>query len=237
MMNFKSLQENGLLLSLCLLGSTSFSHATHAQSSALITSGMGGGASSTARLSAIQAHQMNRLYAAESCGSLGQFYGPAFAGDKDAQDCLNDLRITAEGNIGVGTPAPEEKLHVTGNVKIDGTLAASVEAPIENTDIANKEYVDTTIAAAGGGGGRGLVIWGSAGCPTDWTQAYSGRAVAAHIAKSDLDPNAWQTDLSSLICVANTFAFGTGYGPSLVWNDGSGRVKKSLLLGCALCVQ
>ncbi|NDC82038.1 hypothetical protein EB093_00010 [bacterium] len=34
------------------------------------------------------------------------------------------LTITASGNIGIGTTAPLEKLHISGNVRVDGTITA-----------------------------------------------------------------------------------------------------------------
>jgi len=203
---------------------------TNAQSSAFVTSGMGGGASSTARLSAIQTQQMNRINAAETCGSFGKFYGPAFAGDKDGQNCLNDLHIAADGNIGVGTPIPEEKLHVTGNVKVDGILTAAVDAPIENTDIANKEYVDTAVAAAGGGGGS-LTVWGTTNCPDEWTRVYSGRIVAGALQYSSN-----VLGVSNTICLSGAYSFVTaGYTSSVMMNMNNKFI--SVDLQCAVCVK
>lgn len=89
-----------------------------AQNSALATSGMGGGASSTARLTAQVAQQQDRADAIELCGNKAKIYAPSFGGAKDADNCATGIDLTTAGNVGIGT-SPTRKLDVNGDAKIN----------------------------------------------------------------------------------------------------------------------
>lgn len=54
------------------------------------------------------------------------------------------LRIDVVGNVGIGTPAPEEKLHVMGNIKAAGWLNSQSSNP----------YIDITLNAGDNQGGN-----------------------------------------------------------------------------------
>lgn len=88
----------------------------YAQSSALITSGMGGGASSTARLTAIQAQQRGRIDNIEACGNKGRLFGRSFGGAKDADDCLTNMSVNSGGGATIsGGLSATGGLTATGN--------------------------------------------------------------------------------------------------------------------------
>ena len=55
-------------------------------------------------------------------GNLSMYVTPT-DGTADAAAALNEvLTITPGRNVGIGTPSPEDKLHVAGNARIDGLL-------------------------------------------------------------------------------------------------------------------
>ncbi len=53
------------------------------------------------------------------------------------------LVIKNDGNVGIGTTSPAEKLHVDGRIRLG-------LAPSNNMDATTKQYVDNAVAAAGG---------------------------------------------------------------------------------------
>ena len=53
--------------------------------------------------------------------------------------------------VGIGITVPTEALHVDGNILATGAITGS--APVASTDMANKDYVDTAVAAATSGVG------------------------------------------------------------------------------------
>jgi hypothetical protein len=57
-----------------------------------------------------------------------------------ATDGLERMRITEGGNVGIGTATPEEKLHVAGNIKLDGTINSANLTPTDRYDIRNWTY-------------------------------------------------------------------------------------------------
>lgn len=94
------------------------------------------------------------------------------------------------GGVGIGVTSltPGVKLEVAGDIKLSGSSPriTNVSGPIDNNDVANKEYVLAQVAAAGSGGGV-LITFGhycgasapTAGlnapaCPSPWTEAYTG---------------------------------------------------------------
>lgn len=106
----------------------------YAQNSTLVTSGMGGGASSTAKLSAQVAQLQARLNAIEACGAKSMLYGgTAFGGTTDGDDCTIGMNVDtsndlfAPNNLRVGdTSAPTSELHVTGDVLVEPASGSSV---------------------------------------------------------------------------------------------------------------
>ena len=61
-------------------------------------------------------------------------------------DPRNAVIVDAEGNVGIGTPSPEAKLHVAGNVKVEGDIELS-----GNTSF-GPHFIDPVTVASGGGG-------------------------------------------------------------------------------------
>lgn len=124
--------------------SLTLSTAAYAQSSVLITSGMGGGASSTARLSAIQAQQMSRIDDMETCGNKGQLFGPGFGGATDGDNCLTNMSVNPGGGLSVSND-----LAVEGNTIITngGLSIGTTEAPASRLDVAGGVKIANDTAA------------------------------------------------------------------------------------------
>lgn len=63
----------------------------------------------------------------------------------------------ANGNVGIGTPTPAEKLEVLGNIKLSGASPTyritNLAIPVNDSDAATKGYVDAKLGGGGGGGG------------------------------------------------------------------------------------
>lgn len=117
----------------------------HAQQSALMTSGMGGGASSTARLTAVQTQQINRLDDIETCGNKARLFGPAFGGAKDGDNCLTGITLTSGGNFGIGTSSPSQRLDTgSGNAKISTLRVGDVGHGTGWPGIGNDAVADTS---------------------------------------------------------------------------------------------
>jgi hypothetical protein len=49
---------------------------------------------------------------------------------------IEQMRITAGGYVGIGTPAPSERLEVNGNLRVTGTIAAAGDIQLTNADCA-----------------------------------------------------------------------------------------------------
>ena len=54
-------------------------------------------------------------------------------------DLTEHMIITNTGNVGIGTTAPTEKLHVNGNIKVDGNITSN-----QGTINFNDEHLTTT---------------------------------------------------------------------------------------------
>jgi chromosome segregation ATPase len=59
----------------------------------------------------------------------------------NASAAAADLYVGANGNIGMGTEAPTEKLSVVGNITTTGTVSAA--APTQDSHLTTKSYVDS----------------------------------------------------------------------------------------------
>jgi len=57
-----------------------------------------------------------------------------------------DADLVVQGNVGIGTITPSEKLEVSGNIKLSGATSTykitNVATPTASSDVATKEYVD-----------------------------------------------------------------------------------------------
>jgi len=68
-----------------------------------------------------------------------------------------DQYSSLSGNVGIGTQNPTSKLSVNGSVDVSNHTITGLAAPINDSDAANKAYVD----ASGGSGGNTTVIFNS----------------------------------------------------------------------------
>ena len=168
------------------------------------------------------------------------------------QEFTEKARITKDGNVGIGTDSPDEKLHVAGNAKIEGNLnvggnttlkataidgdlnmntnkITNLATPTSNSDAATKGYVD---AAGVGSGGICYTNFGQNTCHADFTAVLTGYTtvyVAGHI---------WTdatTAAGGLVCSPVTHAeldstYYTSFATSCY-----GKVKYTQNEPCAIC--
>jgi hypothetical protein len=74
------------------------------------------------------------------------------------------VQVNADGNVGIGTITPQEKLHVNGNTIISGTLnigTLPIGTTINNLGIDSNGYVIVGTAGGGGTGSTSTTYWTS----------------------------------------------------------------------------
>jgi hypothetical protein len=54
--------------------------------------------------------------------------------------------VDPSGNVGIGTNAPSARVHIVGNLRVDGSVGG-LSSPTNPADAATKEYVDGTLGA------------------------------------------------------------------------------------------
>lgn len=173
-----------------------------AQSSVLVTSGMGSGASSTARLSAILQQQVSKVNQIEACGNNGKIYGKSFP-LVDVNDCIATFSTSSSGDtslvqlldfVTARHIAPSSGPHtrditINGDTVVSGTLTASGEViindPTDDTHATTKSYVDSAIAASSSSGGGGGACY-----YTDSSACSAGFSLAPGLAKQGVETTA-----------------------------------------------
>ena len=60
----------------------------------------------------------------------------------DVQGGIERMRINANGNVGIGTPTPEEALHVAGNIAVNGDIRLLNADCAEDFDICETEEIE-----------------------------------------------------------------------------------------------
>lgn len=140
----RSVKKTALIFALFLTGLLAGYNSAQAQQSALMTSGMGGGASSTARLTAQMAQQRGRVDDIEVCGNKGRLLGRNFGGTKDGDDCLTGATLTTSGDFGVSTISPSQRLHVNGSARILDLRLGEVGQGTSWMGIAHNTIADTS---------------------------------------------------------------------------------------------
>lgn len=165
-----SLLIGGLAVSVVAL---TWSSPIMAQSGVLITSGMGSGASSTARLAAIMQQQVDKVNAIEACGNNGKIYGKSFP-LTDVNDCVATFSTSSDASESIvqildfvtarhkfsplsreftvsGDIIANGGITASGDVAVSGALTANT--PTSGNEVTTKDYVDTAIAAVAAAGG------------------------------------------------------------------------------------
>ena len=70
----------------------------------------------------------------------------------DVQGGMERMRINANGNVGIGTSAPEEALHVAGNIAVDGDIRLLNADCAEDFDICATDIEAGTVMVLGDDG-------------------------------------------------------------------------------------
>lgn len=192
----------------------------HAQSGTLVTSGMGGGASSTARLQAQVTQMQQTLNEMANCGGLGLIYGgDDFSGAKTS-NCIDNFQVNetndysyAPSRLRVGSSAvPSQALDVSGNAEVSGNVGAT------NVNATNMTATNT-ITAGNHVIAESRLRVGSAGTPT-----------------TDLDVDG-SADISAALTVggnARAARFGAGVAPAHPLHvSGNGFITGNVGLGTA----
>ena len=185
-------------------------------SSALATSGMGGGASSTARLTAQMAQVKDRADAVEACGNKAKVYGPSFGGAKDGDDCITGIHLTTTGDVGIGTAGPSAKLDVVGAIEASGT---SYIGGLRMGEVGHGgTWPGLANDALGGSGGQYAIIQNSSG------QTLLNSAAGQYLG--------FRIGNNQLMMLDDSGNLGIGGTPSYKLHvNGTGRVNSSLSVG------
>lgn len=188
-------------------------------SSALATSGMGGGASSTARLTAQMSQVQDRADAVETCGNRAKVYGPSFGGAKDSDNCVTGIHLTTAGDVGIGTTGPSSKLDVIGNIEATGSLSNISNLKIG--DVGHGTGWPGITNSALGASGQYAIIQNSSG--QTLLNSASGQPIGFRIGNSQ------QMTLTS----AGDVGIGTASPGAKLHVNGTGRVNSTLYVGGA----
>jgi hypothetical protein len=124
----------------------------------------------------------------------------------DSLTVEGDLNV--DGNLGVGTPTPSEKLEVNGNVKVNGTLTVTGNVALPNQtvgggssvltqDLADSRYLQKTP------GEMEDIAIGTG------TEASGGSSIAIGLGASAYGPNSMAIGSGSLAFVQSGIAIGT----------------------------
>lgn len=186
-------------------------------SSALATSGMGGGASSTARLTAQMSQVQDRADAVETCGNKAKVYGPSFGGAKDGDNCVTGIHLTTSGDVGIGTTGPSAKLDVIGNIEATGSLSNISNLKIG--DVGHGTGWPGITNSALGSAGEYAIIQNSSG--QTLLNSASGQSIGFRIGNNQ------QMTLTS----AGDFGVGVTSPSAKLHVNGTGRVNSTLYVG------
>lgn len=111
------------------------------------------------------------------------------------------FNIQNNGNVGIGTSTPSEKLHVSGNTKITGTLNIGTigsGSPLINLGLDSSGNVVTGTTTTGGGGG--IFTGGTISGPTNFTNGLTANTF-----------NTTSLTLNGVVLTAITDTFVTGF--------------------------
>ena len=132
------------------------------------------------------ATEANSWYIGENQASVGNshyawFYGTSMSGG------TQKMRLTSDGNLGIGTNSPSVKLHVNGNLKLEGDLVTMRYKNSTGLDAAfiRLENGDDSLGAGVAIGGGGLTIIGGGESASAYLNAIANKSIEDMVITND----------------------------------------------------
>jgi hypothetical protein len=127
---------------------------------------------------------------------------------------------------------------MTGVLDMGGNRITNLADPVNDSDAANKAYVDAQISAIAGSGAGGVFVnWGREDCPTDSDLLYSGIAFGADSDDTGGSDNPICIDVGGTAGGAYTDVNGDKMYPLMTGNSSNlpSEISSAKIVKCALC--